>query len=213
MAAQTIGPETLAAALAARLIHDFSGPVSGVLTGLDLQAASDDPALKTSGLALAAESAQALLDLLEISRVSFGGLGVNQTAQAMRRLASGCFAGKRATLAWTPEHANFDAVSARTILLMCQVAVAGLGAGGVAELSLNRSGRGRRFHINGRGTRAALPTEVVEGLSAGETATGGMAGRGAPACYLHAITSSAGGQVTLESPPDGFSVTVTLPDV
>lgn len=211
MANQTIGPETLAAALAARLIHDFAGPVSAVVTGLDLQAASGDPALKASGLALAAESARSLLDMLEIARVAFGASGGSQTARTMSRLAAGCFAGKRATFAWEPEREVFEAIAARTLLLLCQVAITGLGAGGVAELSFDQDAEEQRFKIVGRGPRAALPPEVVNALNAGRTAGGVMAGRGAPACYLFAITSSAGGRTKHDSLPDGFLISVTLP--
>jgi hypothetical protein len=210
MTAQPARPEALAAALAARLIHDFSGPASGVVTGLDLEATSGDPALKASGLALAAESARALLVMLEISRVAFGGLGASQTAETLERLAAACFAGKRARLTWTPETAIFDAAVSRVVLLLCQIAVAGLGAGGVAELSSSLNAGEWRLRVDCRGPRAALPAEAVAGLLAGETTAAGVAGRGAPARYLHAVAATSGGRATHEALAGGFAVAVTL---
>lgn len=210
MTAQPVGPEALAAALAARLIHDFSGPASGVVTGLDLQEASTDPALRESGLALAAESARALLVMLEISRVAFGAPGGSQTAQTLGRLANACFAGKRATLEWTPGAAIFDGGASRVALLLCQIAVAGLGAGGVAELSSSLSAGEWRLCLDCRGPRAVLPAEVVEGLCDESIPGDVVGGRGAPARYLQAVTAAGGGRATYATLTDGFSVAVTL---
>jgi len=210
MTTSTPGPEILAAALAARLIHDISGPASGIITGLDLQADSDDPALRASGLALAADGARSLLDMLDVCRVAFGASGGSQSAQTLERLTATCFAGRRAKLAWSPQNTTFDAAASRSILLLCQIGAAGLGGGGVAELSANRPATDWRIQIDGRGPRAALPAEAIEGL-AGREPDGGVAGRWAPARYLRAVTDSASGKVSWESLADGFRVAVIVP--
>ena len=209
MTATPPGPEILAAALAARLIHDVSGPASGVVTGLDLHATAGDPALAASGLALATDSARALLDLLDACRAAFGPTVADQSAAALHRLAAAGFAGRRATLAWTTDEAHFDGAAVRVTLLLSQIAAAGLGAGGVADLSAGRDAGGWRIRVVGRGPRAALPAEAVDGL-AGRAAGEGVGGRWAPSRFLHAVAVAAGGTVTLDPVSDGFSVTVTL---
>ncbi len=210
MTTSTPAPEILAAALTARLIHDISGPASGIITGLDLQADSGDPALKASGLALATDGARALMDMLDVCRVAFGGSGGSQSAQTLERLTAACFAGRRAKLTWSPQNATFDAAASRSILLLCQIAAAGLGGGGVAELSANRPAAHWRIQIDGRGSRAALPAEAIEGL-AGREPGGGVAGRWAPARYLRAVTDSVSGKVLWESLADGFRLAVIVP--
>ena len=199
--------EALAAAIAARLIHDFSGPASGVITGLDLQS-SGDGTLAASGLELANESARALLDMLEVWRVAFAGRAGPQAADALARMADACFEGRRARLDWTPQAPSYEALPARAVLLACQIAAGGLASGGVAALSAGREGDRWRVRLEGRGPRAGLPPEALSCLIDG---AGEIGGRWAPAAFLRAMTANAGGQLAYESLSEGFALTVSLP--
>ena len=126
MSRSPVTPETLAAALAARLVHDLSGPASGVASGLELHADPDLPEMKADGLNLAAASSYALVDLLEFCRVAFGATGEPLAADALGKLAQTQFTGKRAALDWSPSAAELSGAQAQALLILAQIAAGGL---------------------------------------------------------------------------------------
>jgi histidine phosphotransferase ChpT len=205
----SVKPEALAAALAARLVHDLSNTVYGVTSGLGLHA-EDDSALKAEGLALAAASAEGLVDLLAFCRVAFGGADGAQGAETLERLARTQFAGKRGRLVWSSELATFGPRAAQGALILAQVAAGGLPHGGTAVLTARQQGRRDLIRVEGEDARARLQPEAVTGL-AGEDLSSGLAGRWGPSRYLHAIAQRLGGAVSASTREGGFTLELTLP--
>jgi histidine phosphotransferase ChpT len=202
--------EVLAAGLAARLVHDISGPVSGVTSGLDLHAASESEAIRREGLDIAEASARSLLELLAFFRVAYGQTGEARTAESLEGLARTQFTGTRARLIWSPTAAVFSAEAAQALLLLAQIAAGGLAIGGVARLEAEARGRAMLIRIAGDGATAGLHPETAEGLS-GRARSNGLAGRWAPAFYLHALAARVGGGVTLSEREPGFSLEAVMP--
>jgi histidine phosphotransferase ChpT len=198
----------LAARLAARILHDLSGPASGVASGLDLLAVGggdDDAALD-----LAASSARSLLDLIEFHQVAFGGRGEAVSGAVLKRLALTQFEGRRPTLEWEPAIEPFPALAAQATLILAQIAASALAVGGVAHLSASRAEGELVIKVDGRGPRAALQPETLEGL-AGRGFSHGLAGRWAPSRYLHALIAEIGGAVTVTAGVDEFALGAVLP--
>jgi hypothetical protein len=180
------------------------------VTGLDLQATASDPALGASGLALATDSARALLDLLDVCRAAFSLAGGEKGAEALQRLVAACLTNRRVKLTWATDASLFDAGAVRAVLLLGQVAATGLGAGDTADFAASRLADRWRIQVTGGGPRAHLPAEAIDSL-AGQVAEGSVAGRWAPGRFLHAVTATAGGSVVVETSTTGFCITVTLP--
>jgi len=210
MSQSPVAPETLAAALAARLVHDLSGPASGVTSGLELHADPDLPEMKQDGLDLASSSSHALAELLEFCRVAFGASGEPLGADALGKLAQTQFAGKRATLDWSPSIAELSGTQAQALLILAQIAAGGLAMGGTARAT-TVAGDGRMsLRVEGQGQRAQLQPEALEGM-AGRPLSLGLAGRWAPAYYLHTLSTGAGGSVLAEAREGGFILEARLP--
>ena len=204
--------EALAAGLAARLIHDFAGPLSGVVSGLDLHADSRDEDLRASGLDLAAASARSLLDMLEFGRVAYAAAGGPLSGQEVARLAAHPFAGRRARLVWLADLPSFSPLAAQTVLILAQIVAGALGAGGSATVTSGADEKGELvLKIAGDGARAALAADTLRGLAGKPATVDGLPGRWAPARYLHAIVTSAGGRVAATTLPGVFTIEAALP--
>ena len=210
MSRSPVTPETLAAALAARLVHDLSGPASGVASGLELHAAPDLPEMKADGLNLAAASSYALVDLLEFCRVAFGATGEPLAADALGKLAQTQFTGKRAALDWSPSAAELSGAQAQALLILAQIAAGGLALGGTARATTMTGGGWVALRVEGQSQRAQLQPEALEGM-AGRPLSAGLAGRWAPAYYLHNLATGLGGSVHAEAREDGFVMEARLP--
>lgn len=203
-------PERLAAGLAARIVHDVSGPASGVAAGLELLAEPGQADSHGAALDLAASSAKALLDLVEFHRIAFGTGGEAVGGATVRRLALTPFEGRRPRLEWTPALDPFPAEAAQAMLILVQIAAAALAAGGVARAGVSLSEGGVVVRIDGEGPRATLQPETLEGLQ-GRDLSHGLAGRWAPARYLNALVTGAGGALAATAETGRFTLTATLP--
>jgi histidine phosphotransferase ChpT len=203
-------PELLAAGLAARILHDISGPASGVASGLDLLAESGRADGDGAALDLAVSSARSLLDLLEFHKVAFGAGGEAMSGGAAKRLAFTPFEARRPRLEWVSELDPFPGAAAQTMLILAQIAAGALAAGGVARASAHLVQCDIVIRIDGEGPRAILQPETLEGLE-GRDLSRGLAGRWAPSRYLNALVTGAGGALTATNDIGRFSLTATLP--
>ncbi|HLZ83773.1 MAG TPA: histidine phosphotransferase family protein [Caulobacteraceae bacterium] len=202
-------PERLAAALAARILHDISGPASGVASGLDLLAEPGQSGQHGAALDLAVSSAKALLDLIEFHKAAFGAGGESVSGATLHRLALTLFEGRRPRLEWAAELEPFPGLAAQAMLILAQVAAGALAAGGLARATAGHAGGDVVIRIYGEGPRAALHPENLEGL-AGRELSRGLAGRWAPSRYLSALMNAAGGAVTATTGVGRFTLTATL---
>jgi hypothetical protein len=203
-------PQTLAAALVARVLHDISGPSSGVAAGLDLLAGPGGAKDDSGAFDLAASSAQALLDLLEFHKLAFGSGGEPISGASLERLAQTPFAARRPRLEWRAELDPWPALAAQATLVLVQITAGGLAAGGLARATASRVRGDILVRIDAEGPRAALPPEALEGLQ-GRDLSRGLPGRWAPSRYLHALVTGAGGDVRASAEDGHFSLSATLP--
>jgi histidine phosphotransferase ChpT len=203
-------PERLAAALAARILHDISGPASGVASGLDLLAEPGQADTDGAALDLAVSSAKGLLDLIEFHKVAFGASGDALGGAVLHRLALAPFEGRRSQLEWAAQIDAFPGLAAQTMLILAQVAAAALAAGGLARATAICIQGDIVIRIDGEGPRAALHPENLEGLE-GRDLSKGLAGRWAPCRYLNALVTGAGGAVAATTDVGRFSLAATLP--
>jgi len=210
MTPAAIPPETLAAGLAARILHDIAGPASGVASAMELYADTDDPGTRDAALGLATSSVSALLDMLDFSRRAFGGAQDPLDDRTLRRLASTQFEGRRARLEMTSDLDPFPGPVAQAVLILAHIAAGGLAAGGFALLTAARDRETVAVRVAGEGPGARLAAEVVEGL-AGRPLSTGLAGRWAPARYLFALVATAAGELTAVAGENRFVLDATLP--
>jgi hypothetical protein len=206
----TVTPEALAAALAARIVHDLSGPASGVTSGMGLYGDADTRDMREEGLGLAAASGEALADLLAFCRAAFGGTGEPHRHDALARLAATQFAGKRANLIWGSTEATLSGPAAQVLLILVQIAVGGLPLGGDARITTEASGGRVIIRIEGEGLRTKLQPEAIEGF-AGQALSAGLPGRWAPAYFLRVLVDGLGGGVSAGTSASGFVLEAWLP--
>ena len=210
MTSQPLAPERLAAALAARILHDISGPASGVASGLDLLTEAGQPGLDGAALDLAVSSARGLLELLEFHKLAFGSSGEAVSGATLQRLALTQFEGRRPRLAWAAQLDPFPGPAAQAMLILAQIAATALAAGGLARATAGPIKGDVVIRIDGEGPRAALHPENLEGLE-GRDLSRGLAGRWAPSRYLSALVMGAGGALTATTDVGRFSLAATLP--
>jgi histidine phosphotransferase ChpT len=205
-----VAPEILAAGLAARILHDISGPASGVASGLDLLADAGQADPDGTALDLAVSSARALLDMLEFLKAAFGASGEDVSGATLHRLALTPFEGRRPRLEWATNVDPFPGLAAQAILILAQIAAAALAAGGVARATAASTHGEIVIRIDGEGPRATLQPETLQGLG-GQELSAGLAGRWAPSRYLSALVTGAGGAVAATTGVERFSLAATLP--
>lgn len=210
-ASPQIPPDALAAALAARLIHDLSGAAHGVASALELLADPAAASLRDDALELAASSARSLADRLAFCRAAYAGSGESLSSQELERLAQSVFEGGRAKLAWSADLRAASPAKGRVLLLLAQVAAGGLGAGGCASIEESILDGDPVLTAMGQGQRARLAAEVISGLQ-GHPVEGGLIGRWAPAYFLHAAALGLAGEIMVQEQPGGFSIAVRLPN-
>lgn len=210
MTSSALPPEILAAALAARILHDLSGPACGVASGLDLLVDPGQGRLGDAAIELAVSSARALLDLLEFHKVAFGATGEAVSADALHRLALTQFEGRRPQLEWVADVDPFPGPAAQAMLILVQISAATLAAGGRARATASCARAQIALGVEGQGPRATLQPEMLEGLE-GRALSRGLAGRWAPSRYLAALVTAAGGALTANAGADRFSLAVTFP--
>jgi len=188
----------LAARLAARLCHDFANPAGGIQSGLDFLADPTSPIPREDALTLVRESARTLS-----AQETFAG-------RALEELARPLFESIRPSLAWLVEEPELSGAPARVLLNLVQMAGAALATEGEVRASAALSEEGWRLCVDAVGSRAKLHPEVQAGLD-GRPRSEGLAGRWVQGAFVHAMTVSAGGSVSVSADVDAVRFTATLP--
>lgn len=210
MSADAPEPAALAAALAGRLIHDVMGPLSGVISGLDLLGDPTARDLHVDALALATASARTLRDEMAFSRVLYGSGAVPIEAETLESLARGLFTDSRATLAWSMSPGAVSATAGRTLLGLVRLAVAALTGGGVVTVDARALSPGVVLTVDAGGARVRFPAEALTGL-AGRPLAEGLIGKWAPAYQLWAAATSAGGTLSTKVSEAGVTLEARFP--
>jgi histidine phosphotransferase ChpT len=200
----------LAARLAARLCHDFANPAGGIQSGLDFLADPDSPIPREEALALVQECARTLSAQLAFARVAFGAGEEIFAAGGLERLARPLFEAIRPSLTWLVEEPELPGAPARVLLNLVQMAGAALASGGEVWAAAGSSEGGWRLSVDAVGSRAKLHPEVQEGLE-GRPRSEGLAGRWVQGAFVHAMTASAGGSVSVSADADTVRFTAILP--
>lgn len=191
-----VGAAELAAALAARMCHDFISPASAIVSGMDLL---DDPSaadMTQDATNLVRTSAKKLVDVLAFSRVAFGASASAETfdARDLQRLTDGVFAHVRAELDWRVQAPALNKAAARALLNLAQLGAGALPMGGSARISAVVQDGWTLMAAEALSPRARLRAEVAAGL-AGQGQGEGLAGHWVQAYYLYALLAQAGGRV------------------
>lgn len=203
-------PAVLAAALAGRLIHDVMGPLSGVISGLDLLGDPTARDLHVDALALATASARTLCEDMAFSRVLYGAGAAPMDAASLEGLARGQFVGGRATLDWSMDLAAVSATAGRTLLGFVRLAAAALAAGGVVKVNARAASPGVVLSVEATGPRARFFAETLTGL-AGAPFSEGLIGKWAPAYQLWAAATSSGGTLSTKVSETGVVLEARFP--
>ena len=202
--------EPLAAGLAARLLHDLSGPTEAIMSGLQILEDPGAEALRGEALGLAADGARRLLGMLTFCRAAYGGGATAMDGEALGRLARAPFEARRPNLEWTLSGDRLSATAAQAMLILAQIAADALAVGGVARAGARTAEGVTTLWIDGEGPKARFLTETLDGL-AGRPASEGLTGRWAPPFHMHVNVARAGGTVSLVQRPGGFRLEVRLP--
>jgi len=210
--AATIRPAELTAYLAARMCHDFISPASAIVSGLDLLEDPSAQDMRDDAMALIANSARKLADLLSFSRVAFGASASAETfdARELERLSRGVFAHMRAELEWLVEAPAVNKPAARTLLNLAQMSGAALPTGGVAKLRAVQEGASLAIACEAVGPRAKLRPEVLRGLR-GEPLGEGLHGHWVQAYYVHLFLTDAGGRIFVDVAEEKVVFAATVP--
>ena len=192
----TVAPADLAAALAARMCHDFISPASAIVSGMDLL---DDPSaadMRDDALNLVSSSAKKLVDMLAFSRIAFGASAAADTfdVRELHKLVEGVFAHVRAELDWKVEATSLGKPGARALLNLAQLGAGALPMGGTARISGVVRDGAALLAVEALGARARLRPEVADGL-AGRPLGEGLAGHWVQSYYLHDLLAQVGGRV------------------
>jgi hypothetical protein len=201
---------SLAAGLTARLIHDIAGLASAITTGLDLYTAPDSDDLKDSALDLATSSGRSLLDRLDFYRTAFGGGDEPHNTETMQRLAARQFGNRRTQLDWPTSATALPSPAGQVLLIMVQVASDAVMANGTIQVALDSGPGHLSLKVEGKGPRVLFHPEVMAGL-VGLDHHNGVAGRWAPAFYLHTLVTAAAGLLSIDLSEGGFLMEAALP--
>jgi len=202
----------LAAGLAARLLHDLSGPATGIMSGVDLLADEAPAELRAAGVELATASARALLDTLDFCRAAFGGSAELHDSATLERLASSRFAGHRAQLKWPAAMPALTATAAQCLLIMTQIAAGALARGRAACADASCDAELTILAVDVDGDRASIDPAARDGLT-GRRLGEGLLGRWAPGAYLRAVVQDSGGTLSIDDRGGGFQLKVLLPNL
>ncbi len=200
----------LAGRLAARLCHDFAGPVGGINSGLELLADPDSPIPRQEALILIQESARALSAQLAFARVAFGAGEQTFASSDLEGLARPLFEQIRPTLSWSVDEPVLPGGVVRVLLNIVQLAGAALASGGEVRVSASRSSLGWRIWVDAVGPRPRLYPEVRAGLE-GHPCGEGLTGRWIQGAFIEAIIAAAGGAVSVGADVDAVRFAATLP--
>jgi histidine phosphotransferase ChpT len=205
-------PAEMAAALAARLCHDFISPASAVVSGVDLLEDPESQDLREDALSLIATSSRKLAALLQFCRVAFGASASADTfdTRELFKLAEGVFEHQRAELVWAVEPESVNKPTARALLNLAQLAAAALPRGGTARVAASVADGQVLAEVQASGPSIKLRPEVAEGL-AGQGMNDGLAGHWVQAYYLASFVEDAGGIVSHDLSEEALAIRVRLP--
>lgn len=208
--ADALAPEFLAAKILSRALHDIAGATSGLTAALDLLGDADNSAFHADALILARDSLAQMSARIAFCRAAFGGAGTSDR-QAFADLIEIPFAGSRARLEGSELAPDAPPIVLQGALILVQISAEALASGGAARLSLERGDGAWRVRVDGAGAKARLIPETLAGLG-GLALESGLAGRWAPARYLHAVAASVGGALDFEAQDGRFWVAFKCPD-
>ena len=205
-------PAELAAALAARLCHDFISPASAVVSGVDLLEDPESQDLREDALSLIATSSRKLAALLQFCRVAFGASASADTfdSRELFKLAQGVFEHQRADLDWSVAMDSVNKPTARTLLNLAQLGASALPRGGSARVTATATDGQVVAEVVASGPSIKLRPEVAEGLG-GHGMNDGLAGHWVQAYYLASFVGDAGGTVAFDLTEEALTIRVRLP--
>lgn len=198
----------LAGRLARRLCHDLLGPAGGVRAVLDMAVEGGADA---ETLALAADGARRVVDLLVFARAAYGGGTGALAPEAVNALIAPLFEGIRARLVCEIT-ADAPEVVARLALHLAQMAGAAAFAGGEVRLRVRPTAGGWSVEASAVGERARLAEAVAAGL-AGDPAPAGPEGGWLQAAFVRALAAEAGGRVSGSVTPEGVRLEAIIAGV
>lgn len=205
-------PAELAAALAARLCHDFISPASAVVSGVDLLDDPDSQDLREDALSLIASSARKLAASLQFCRVAFGASAAADAfdQRDLKALTEGVFEHQRADLDWAVDLASVNKPSARALLNLAQVGGSALPRGGSARVAAEETEGGVKLTLHASGPSVKLRPEVAQGLKR-QGMSEGLAGHWVQAYYLASLVADAGGTLDFDVTDEALTLRVQLP--
>ncbi len=196
----------LAHLLAARLVHDVTGSLSGVVTGIDLL---ESPDLGDDAKTLIQSSARRLLNSLAVERALHSTSDAPFAQSHLKGLVSTLLADLQIDLNWKDGHETIPGPQGRILLALIQLASQTVSADGLIEVEFWDHPARLRIISAGRSVRAA--PEMLAGL-AGTTSDGGMSGRWATAFLILQDIKAAGGILLTDLASDRFTIKATFPE-
>jgi len=197
----------LAHLLAARLVHDITGSLSGIVTGIDLL---DSPDLGDDAKTLIRSSLKRLLNSLDLERALHSTRAAPIAQSHLKGLASALLADLQIELTWKAGHDALPGPQGRILLALIQIASQTVTADGAIEVEVWNQPPRLRIISAGRKVRAA--PEMLAGL-AGTPSDGEMGGRWATAFLVLQDIKAAGGILIADVASDRFTIEATFPEV
>jgi hypothetical protein len=193
--------------LAARMAHDFAGPISGLSAGLDLLTSPNLDEFREDSLGLIQASVQRLVSLLDFQRAAHGGDDTPMDPSRLQQLAKAFLAEARINLDWRVGSEPLSGVQSRILLGLIQLVEQMAARGGSISVECWR--RPFRLRIVRRATKIRVPDEVVAGLL-GEAPADGNGARWSHAFLILADLKANDGSVTTRTEADQFTIDTTF---
>ncbi len=205
-------PAELAAAISAKLCHDFISPTGAIVSGVDLLQDPDSQDMRDDAVNLIADSAKKQGALLEFYRVAFGASAAAEAfdTRELNSLTTRVFEYQRAELEWAIDQETLIKPAARAALNIIQMAGSALPRGGTARISSGEEEGGLVLTARAEGDRISVKDEVTRGLSR-EPLGDGMAGYWVQGFYVASFVAEAGGSLDFTLTETSFEIVVRLP--
>jgi len=203
----------LATQMVAKLCHDFISPAGAIISGLDLLEDPSAQDMKAEALNLISTSAKKLVALVYFARVAFGAATTSESFSAaqLNKILTDMYASVRAELDFRIDPAIvFEKPASRALLNLGLLMGNSLPMGGKSRLEATFEDGKLILTAEGRGPRARLKPEAIEGLS-GKALSDGLNGQWIQPHWLYSVVTEAGGTITFESETDALFITATLP--
>lgn len=193
----------LASALAARVLHDLSGQVSGLVAAFDLLADPGSAALRDEAMALAESSARGLARQIALQRLMLVG-GDPFSEAALAGAAREVFGDGRGSLELAPLPPAPPLLASRVFLALIEIA-RGSNPGGRVLAALSSSGAESLVRVSAQGSRARLREEERRGLD-GEGPVSGPFHRWALASWVRRLVIQSGGGIAIGGAEGAFEI-------